>query len=131
MKSKMETKEKLNDLLKQVAEIVPTMLFIGTTADRHGVMFLNSPDNTDDMREADIVTAVCMMMTERKEVRAMLFTAVSWFMQYNPKYQEAMQKALDNMQYMADVPNTPSCDNEGNPLDPKFKYGHQRTAEPE
>jgi len=129
----METEEKLTDLLKQVAEIVPTIFFIGRTADRHGVMFLNSPDKTDDMREADIVTAVYMMIAERKDVRAMLFSAVSWFMQYNPKYQEAMQKALDNMQYMADVPNIPSCDNEGNPLDPKFMYmyGHKRTAEPE
>lgn len=96
-----EKEQKLRELLENLGKLVPTIFFIGTTADRHGVMFLNSPDNTDDMREADIVTAVCMMMTERKEVRAMLFTAVSWFMQYNPKYQEAMQKALDNMQYMA------------------------------
>ena len=127
----METEEKLNDLLKQVAEIVPTIFFIGRTADKHGVLFLSSPDKTDDMREADIVTAVYMMIAEREEVRAMLFSAVSWFMQYNPKYQEAMQKILDNMQYMADAPTTPSCDNEGNPLDPKFMYGHKRFAEPE
>lgn len=106
----METEEKLTDLLKQVAEIVPTILFIGRTEDKHGVLFLNSPDNTDDMREADIVTAVSMMIAEREEVRAMLFSAVCWYMQANPKYQEAMQEALNKL---------------------KELDGHKRIAEPE
>ena len=82
------------------------------------------------MREADIVTAVCMMIAERKEARAMLFSAVCWYMQANPKYQEAMQEVLDNMQYME--------------VNPKYRDrmrlalkkmeeldGHKRIAEPE
>lgn len=40
----MEKNEKLNDLLKQVAEIVPTMLFIGTTADKQGALLMCSPE---------------------------------------------------------------------------------------
>ena len=110
MKSKMETKEKLNDLLKQVAEIVPTILFIGKTADKQGALLMGSPEKTDDMREADIVTAVCMMIADRKDVRAMLFSAVCWYMQANPKYRDRMQKVLNEL---------------------KERDEHQRTAEPE
>lgn len=130
MKSKMKTEEKLTDLLKQVAEIVPTIFFIGRTEDRHGVMFLNSPDKTDDMREADIVTAICMMIAERKDVRAMLFSAVCWYMQANPKYQEVMQEVLDNMQYMEVNPKYRDAMQEAlNEL--KELDGHKRIVEPE
>ncbi len=106
-----ETNKKLNDLLKQVAEIVPTMLFIGTTADKQGALLMGSPEKTDEQRKIALTASVAMMMDQRKELREVLFSAVCWFMQENPKYQEAMQTALDKLKELAD--------------------GHQRTAQPE
>lgn len=105
----MEKNEKLNDLLKQVAEIVPTMLFIGTTADKQGALLMGSPEKTDEQRKIDLAVTVAMMMDQRTELRDVIFSAVSWFMQENPKYRDAMQKALDKLKELDE---------------------HQRTAEP-
>ena len=105
----MEKNEKLNDLLKQVAEIVPTMLFIGTTADKQGALLMGSPEKTDEQRKIDLAVTVSMMMDQRTELRDVIFSAVSWFMQENPKYRDAMQKALDKLKELDE---------------------HQRTAEP-
>ena len=107
----MEKNEKLNDLLKQVTEIVPTMLFIGTTADKQGALLMGSPEKTDEQRKIDLTATVAMMMDQRTELREVLFSAVCWFMQENPKYRDVMQMALDKLKELAD--------------------GHQRTAEPE
>lgn len=106
----MEKNEKLNNLLKQVAEIVPTMLFIGTTADKQGALLMGSPEKTDEQRKIDLTATVAMMMDQRTELREVLFSAVCWSMQENPKYRDKMQEALNIL---------------------KEYDEHQRTAEPE
>ena len=93
----MEKNEKLNDLLKQVVEIVPTMLFIGATADKQGALLMFSPEETNEKRMIDLAAAIAMMMEQQQTLRELLFYAVSWYMQENPKSQEAMQLALDKL----------------------------------
>lgn len=93
----MEKNEKLNDLLKQVAEIVPTMLFIGTTADKQGALLMGSPEKTDEQRKIDLAVTVAMMMDQRTELRDVIFSAVSWFMRLHPECRDAMQELLDKL----------------------------------
>ena len=110
MKSKMETNEKLRDLLKQVAEIMPTMLFIGTTADKQGALLMGSPEKTDEQRKIDLTATIAIMMEQNQELREVIFSAVSWFMQENQKYRDRMRLALKKMEELD---------------------GHKRIAEPE
>lgn len=107
----MDIQKELNLLLQKVGKIVPTMVFIGTTTDKCGAFMMGSPEDTDEKRKIDLTATVAMMMDQRKELCEVLFSAVCWSMQENPKYQEAMQTALDKLKELAD--------------------GHQRTAERE
>lgn len=93
----MEKNEKLNDLLKQVAEIAPTMVFIGKTTDKHRAFMMGSPEDMDEKRMLDLAVTVAMMMDQRTELRDVIFSAVSGFMRLHPKYRDAMQKALDKL----------------------------------
>ena len=93
----MEKNEKLNDLLKQVAEIAPTMVFIGKTTDKHGAFMMGSPEDTDEKRKFDLAVTVAMMMDQRTELRDVIFSAVSGFMRLHPECRDAMQELLDNL----------------------------------
>lgn len=106
----MDRKEELKQLLKKVGEIVPTMVFIGTTQDKYGAFLKGSQEDTDEKRMIDVTATVAMMMDEQKTLCDVIFSAVAWFMEKNPKYRDGMQKALDRM---------------------KEIDGHKRTAEPE
>lgn len=106
----METNEKLKDLLKQVAEIVPTILFIGATADKHGALLMDSPEENDEKRRVDLCAAIASMIEQNQELREVIFSAVCWFMQENQKYRDRMGLALKKMEELD---------------------GHKRIAEPE
>ena len=93
----MEQNQKLNDLLKQVAEIVPTMIFIGLTADKHGAMLMGPPEETDEKRMLDLTAAIAMLMEARAECHEVMLSAVCYYLQQNPQYQEKMRVALDKM----------------------------------
>ncbi|MSS16826.1 hypothetical protein [Sodaliphilus pleomorphus] len=104
-----ENKKELQSLLTSLGEIVPTMMFVGANADKQGALFIGSPEKTDEERKFDLVATVAMMMDQRTELREIILSAVSWFMQENPMYRDAMQKALDKLKELDE---------------------HQRTAEP-
>lgn len=93
----MEKNEKLNDLLKQVAEIVPTLLFIGKTTDKHRAFMMGSPEDMDEKRMLDLAVTVAMMMDQRTELRDVIFSAVSGFMRLHPECRDAMQELLDKL----------------------------------
>ena len=93
----MDLQKELKLQLKSLEKLVPTMLVIGLTEDKHGVMLMGSPEETNDKRMIDLAAAVAMMMEQQPALRELLFSAVSWYMQENPKYQEAMQQALDKL----------------------------------
>lgn len=104
-----ENKKELQSLLTRLCEIVPTMVFIGTTTDKHGAFMMGSPEKTDGERKFELVATVASMMDQKQALREVIFSAVSWIMQENPKYRDAMQKALDKLKELDE---------------------HQRTAEP-
>ncbi len=106
----MDIQKELNLLLQKVGKIVPTMVFIGTTTDKCGAFMMGSPEDTDEKRKIDLIASVAMMMDQQQALREIIFSAVSWFMQENPKYRDVMQKALNIL---------------------KELDGHQRTAERE
>lgn len=106
----MDLQKELNLLLQKVGKIVPTMVFIGTTTDKHGAFMMGSPEKKGEMRMIDLASSVAMMMEQQQALREIIFSAVSWFMQENPKYRDAMQEALNKLKELDE---------------------HQRTAEPE
>lgn len=89
---------------------MPTLLVIGMTADKHGALLMGSPEETDEKRQVDLCAAIAMMMEQKQKLREVIFSAVSWFMQNNPKYRDAMQEALNKLKELDE---------------------HQRTAQPE
>lgn len=93
----MDLQAKLKFQLKGLEKLVPTMLVIGLTKEKNGVMLLGSPEETNEKRMIDLAAAIAMMMEQQQTLRELLFSAVSWYMQENPKYQEAMQLALDKL----------------------------------
>ena len=106
----MDRKEELKQLLQKVGEIVPTMVFAGVTEDNHGAFLMASQEDTDEERMIDVIATVAMMMEQQQALREIIFSAVSWFMQENPKYRDGMQEALNKLKELDE---------------------HQRTAEPE
>lgn len=104
-----ENKKELQSLLTRLGEIVPTLLFIGANADKQGALLIGSPENTDEERKFDLVATVAMMMDQRAELREIILSAVSWFMEENPMYRDAMRLALKKLEELDE---------------------HQRTAEP-
>ena len=109
----MKLEEKLEKVLKELSELVPTLVVVGLTKDKRGAMFMGSPEKTNEKSKIDVVASVAMMLDQKSEFREVVFSAVSWFMQNNPKYQEAMSEALEKLKNMP----------------PSNEDGHQRTAE--
>lgn len=93
-----EKEQKLRELLTEVGKMVPTLLVIGTTADKHGVWFMGLPEENDEKCRVDLCTAIAAMMELKQELRVVIFSAVSWFMQENPKYRDGMLLALKKME---------------------------------
>lgn len=93
----MDLQKELNLLLHKVVKIVPTMLFIGKTTDKHRAFMMGSPKEDNKKRIIDLCDAIVKIMEQRLELREVIFSAVFWFMQENPKYRDAMQKALDKL----------------------------------
>ena len=100
LKQQAEMEEKLKELLKELSELVPTLVIVGLTKDKRGAMFMGSPEKTEEKRKIDVVASVAMMLDQKTEFREVVFSAVSWFMQDNPKYQEAMSEALEKLKNM-------------------------------
>lgn len=107
---KEQKEQKLRELLENLCEQVPTLLVIGMTADKHCASFMDSPEEDNLKRKIDLCAAIAMMMEQNQELREVIFSAVSWFMQENPKYRDAMQEALNKLKELDE---------------------HQRTAQPE
>lgn len=106
----MDIQKRLNELLIEVSKMVPTLLVIGMTDDKHGALFMGSPAEDDEKRKIDLCAAIAMMMEQQQAFREIIFSAVSWFMQKNPKYRDAMQEVPNKLKDLDE---------------------HQRTAEPE
>lgn len=104
-----ETRKELQSLLTRVVKIVPTLLFIGMSADKHRAFMMGSPEEDDEKRIIDLAVTVAMMMDQRTELRNVIFSAVSGVMKLHPECRDAMQKVLDNLKELDE---------------------HQRTTEP-
>ena len=100
LKKEAEMEEKLKELLKELSELMPTLMIVGLTKDKRGAMFMGSPEKTEEKRKIDVVASVAMMLDQKSEFREVVFSAVCWFMQDNPKYQEAMSEALEKLKNM-------------------------------
>ena len=86
--------------MQKVGKIVPTMVFIGTTTDKHGAFMMGSPEENDEKRRVDLCAAIAMIMEQKQELREVIFSAVSWFMQNNPKYRDGMRLALKKLEVL-------------------------------
>ena len=105
----MDLNNELNKRLKELSELLPTLMIVGLTKDKRGAMFMGSPEKTEEKRKIDVVASVAMMLDQKSEFREVVFSAVSWFMQNNPKYQEAMSEALEKLK------NMPPSNEDGHP----------------
>ena len=76
-----EKEQELRELLENLGKLVPTLLVIGMTADKHGALLMGSPEEDDEKRRVDLCAAIAMMMEQKQELREVVFSAVSWFMQ--------------------------------------------------
>lgn len=106
----MDLQKELNLLLQKVGKICPTLLFIGMTTDKHRAFMMGSPEKNDEKRMIDLIASVAIQMEKQQALREIIFSAVCWFMQENPKYRDGMQEALNKMKEFDE---------------------HQRTAQPE
>lgn len=93
-----EKEQKLRELLTEVGKMVPTLLVVGVTADKHGAWFMGLPEEDNKKWESDLCAAIAAMMGHKQELRVVIFTAVSWFMQNNPKCRDGMLLALKKME---------------------------------
>jgi hypothetical protein len=91
----MDLNNELNKRLKELSELLPTIMVIGITKDGRGAMFMGSPKGTDEKRKIDLMAAVAMMMEEKTSLQELILAAVSWYLQKNPEEREKMQKAID------------------------------------
>ena len=91
----MKLEEKLEKVLKELSELVPTLVVVGLTKDKRGAMFMGSPEKTEEKRKIDLMAAVAMMMEEKTSLQELILAAVSWYLQKNPEEREKMQKAID------------------------------------
>ena len=104
-----EKEQKLRELLENLGELVPTLLVIGMTPDKHGALLMGSPEENDEKRQVDLCAAIAMMMEHKQELREVVFSAVSWFMQVNPKYRDGMQEALNKLKELDEHQRTAEC----------------------
>ena len=105
-----EKEQKLRELLENIGKLVPTLLVIGMTAEKHGALLMGSPAEEDEKRRIDLCAAIAMMMEQKRELREVIFSAMCWLMQGNPKYRDGMRLALKKLEEIDE---------------------HQRTAQPE
>ena len=133
----MDNKQLLNQLLKDVAAIMPTMLVIGLTEDKHGALFMTSPEKTSEKRAEDVAVSVAMMMEYNPDTKQILLAAVSHFMQHEPDYRRQMREALDIMERNSITLTTTVQDIRGTGLEGIFnelenEYDeYKRTHQPE
>ena len=92
-----ETKKELQSLLTRLCEIVPTLLFIGMSADELGAFMMDSPMEDKEKCRLDLSITTAIMMARHDELKVVIFRAVSLFLKANPMYLDEMQKALDKL----------------------------------
>lgn len=93
----MDIQKRLNELLMEVGKMVPTMIFIGTTEDKHGALMMASPEKEVEKGLEDLAKTVAMMIEQREDVRDIILSSVCYFMQMHPEYQARMYEALAMM----------------------------------
>ena len=91
----MDLNNELNKRLKELSELLPTIMVIGITKDGRGAMFMGSPEKTEEKRKIDLMAAVAMMMEEKTSLQELILAAVCWYLQKNPEERVKMQKAID------------------------------------
>lgn len=91
-------KEKLEKVLKELSEILPTLMVIGTTKDERGVLFMGSPEEDTHKRGEDVAASIAMMMSMRKDAHDIILSATCYHLQRNPEDQVKMYEALNMMQ---------------------------------
>ena len=92
-----EMREKLVKLLKELSEILPTLMVIGKTKDEHGVLFMGSPEEDTHKRGEDVVASIAQMMAMRKDAHDVILAAVCYHLQQSPEDQVKMYEALNMM----------------------------------
>lgn len=92
-----EESKKLNDLLNEVADIMPTLMLIGTTKENKGALLMCSPKDGSKERAEDVAMSVFLMMEERQEVAQIILAAVSEHLMHHPEKQQKMFDALSMM----------------------------------
>ena len=97
LKQQAEMEEKLKELLKELSEITPTLMVIGLTKEKNGVLFMGSPEQ-DGMGRGNAVAAnVATMMAMRKDAHDVILAAVCYHLQQSPEDQTKMYEALNMM----------------------------------
>ena len=97
LKQQAEMEEKLEKLLKELSEITPTLMVIGLTKEKQGVLFMGSPEQ-DGMERGNAVAAnVATMMAMRKDAHDVILAAVCYHLQQSPEDQVKMYEALNMM----------------------------------
>lgn len=94
----MDSKKRLNDLFKEVTELVPTIISIGRTKEGYGLMMMNSEQEGTQQKEEDISVCLSAMMQYSEQVRNIFIASVCHFMQTHPDYQQKMIDAIKLMQ---------------------------------
>ena len=94
----MDSKKRLNDLFKEVTELVPTIISIGRTKEGYGLMMMNSEQEGTQQKEEDISVCLSAMMQYSEQVRNIFLASVCHFMQTHPDYQQKMIDAIKLMQ---------------------------------
>ena len=84
-------------MLKELSEILPTLMVIGTTKDERGVLFMGSPEEDTHKRGEDVAASIALMMGMRKDAHDILLSAVCYHLQRSPEDMQKMYEALDLM----------------------------------
>lgn len=93
----MEIKKRLEELMNEVAKLVPTMMFVGTSEENKLAFLMASPVEATGDRMIDICKTLSNAMEQHQIFREVMFTVVCWYMQQDPKYKEGMVQAIDMM----------------------------------
>lgn len=94
----MIERNKLDKLLDELTKIAPTLLVIGSNK-KSGMACFNSPEDTSDNKQVDIVQTIAMMIDSHSQVHDILLAAVCHYLQQNPDERDKMRFALDIMKY--------------------------------
>ena len=78
-----ENVRKLTELLNQIADFMPAMVFIGRTPDNQVALFMSSIESDSKDKEVDIGHTIIMLMMKEPCFRNILLCSVSYYLTKN------------------------------------------------